>query len=54
MTNKELQNYLKQHPDDMEVLLDRNGSIYTEPREPFILLMGNQRHCIILDSSIKL
>lgn len=57
MTNKELQDKLKEFPDDIEVYLDRNGSIYTEcgvPQVKRLNSMSMQNRVLVLWSPIKL
>lgn len=55
MTNKELQDLLRKHPDDMEVYLDRNGSIYTECGVPQVKRLNPmQNRFLVLCSPIKL
>ena len=51
MTNKELQEILKQYPDNMDVWLDRNGSIYV----PCTMIKYlNQQDCIVISSKINM
>ena len=49
MTNKELQIYLQEFPDDMEVTIFHDGSIWLEPGKPMKRFMGTaQKEMIIL------
>lgn len=57
MLNKELQTYLQEFPDEMQVMIDRNGCIYTEASKPQKKLLncnGKQEICIVLSSPIPL
>ena len=55
MTNKELQDKLREFPDDIQVYLDRNGSIYTECGVPQMKYMNPMPDCVlILWSPVKL
>ena len=49
MTNKELQTYLQEFPDDMEVVIFHDGSIWLEPGKPMKRFMETaQKEMIIL------
>ena len=49
MTNKELQKYLQEFPDDMEVVIFHNGSIWFEPGKPIKRFIGTvQKEMITL------
>lgn len=55
MTNIELRDLLSKFPDDMEVLIDRNGSIHTECGKPIKRFMGtSQKDYIVLSSPINI
>lgn len=55
MTNKELQDKLRKFPDDMEVYLDRNGSIYTECGVPQVKRLNPMRNrVLVLWSPLKI
>ncbi len=54
MTNKELQEYLKQFPDELEVLMSLNGSIYVEPLRPMKRFIGtSEKDYILINPTIK-
>ena len=54
MTNKELQEYLKQFPDELEVLMSLNGSIYVEPLRPMKRFIGaSKKDYILINPTIK-
>lgn len=49
MTNKELQTYLQEFPDDMEVVMSYDGCIWLEPGKPMKRFMGTaQKEMITL------
>jgi len=53
ITNKELQDMLKEFPDDMVVLINRNGSIYSVCGKPEKKFMGSaQKDFIVLSSPV--
>lgn len=55
LTNKELRDLLLEFPDDMEVMINRNGSIYTicdKPTKKY--LNPGQKEYIVLSSPIPL
>lgn len=55
MTNKELQTLLSKFPDDLEILINRNGAIYTECGKPIKRFMGtSQKDYIVLSSPINI
>ena len=54
MTNKELQEYLKEFPDELEVLMSLNGSIYVEPLRPMKRFIGtSEKDYILFNPTIK-
>lgn len=53
MTNKELQEILKQYPDNIDVWLDRNGSIYI-PCTMIKYLNLVKQDCIVISSKINM
>ena len=54
MTNKELQEYLKQFPDELEILMSLNGSIYVEPLRPMKRFIGtSKKDYILINPTIK-
>lgn len=58
MNVKELIEKLQEFPEDMEVMLDRNGSIYTPIAKPMKRYLngglGNGRDCVVLYSPISI
>lgn len=49
MTNKELQTYLQEFPDNMEVVIFHGGAIWLEPGKPIKQFMGtSQKEMITL------
>ena len=54
MTNKELQEYLKQFPDELEVLMSLNASTYVEPLRPIKMFIGaSEKDYILFNPTIK-